>query len=110
MARLEGELKPYSVERLDAVESPPHQQPVKNRPNSSGIVLNVQKVAAARLSGARELALYRDSVALGRLLSKPVHALSVGEAAQLSALKSRLIGFVGPPDRAGRETDLKVAA
>jgi hypothetical protein len=107
--RLVSELRPYTDNPV-APAPIENRHPAKTQQDNRGIVLNVQKVAAARLSGARELALHRDSVALGRLLIKPTEFLSAGEKAQREQLSNRLLGFVGPLDRAGREADLKVAA
>jgi hypothetical protein len=77
-----------------------------------GIILNEQKVEAARLRGSDRLALHRDSTALAELMRKDPSYLSAGEQERMCKLKSRVMPFTGPTDREGRESDLalKVAA
>jgi hypothetical protein len=113
LEKLKAYLLPYSTEAATSTDpgKPLAQQRAEQfGAENRGIVLNVQKVAAAGLNGAAELALHRDSAALGRLLGKPVESLSVGEAQQLASLKSRLVRFVGPVDRLGHDGDFRVAA
>ena len=106
-------LKPYSDEPAGLAEPVPSrraQRDEKVAAGNRGVVLNTQKIKAANLPGARELALHRDSAALGRLLSKPEVSLSVGERHQLKRLKARLSNYVGMTGYAATDADFKVAA
>lgn len=106
-------LTPYADEPAGLAEPVPSrraQRDEKVAAGNRGIVLNTQKIKAANLPGVRELALHRDSAALGRLLSKPGASLSVGERHELKNLKARLSNYVGMIGYAATDADFKVAA
>ena len=112
LVRVTDFLRPYTDEGRKPTTPAASSQDQRNKAPvaNRGVILNARKIEAARLSGARELALHRDSAALGRLLAKPQASLSVGELHELKTLKQRLGPYVGMEGSPATDSDFRVAA